>query len=191
MMTTALYFIIGFSVVYTIGGVFAGLVGDSVSKLENVDRWSRPISIIAGLVVVFMGIRVAAQANVPMVCKIPGLKSPDKKGAVGSAAMGVTFAVGCLSCFSATVLSALLLYAGATGSPFTGGLIMLTFSTTVGLIFLLAAFLMTKAVPLVTFIEKARPYIGAVSAIVMIALGMLMIAYRFHIFTGWIFTLWS
>ena len=73
----------------------------------------------------------------------------------------------------------------------TGGLVMLTFSATVGLIFLIAAFLMTKAVPLVTWVEKARPYVGGVSAAVMVFLGFLMITYQFHIFTGWLFELWS
>lgn len=191
MLTTALWFIGGFTVVYTLGGIAAGFVGNSIGRLDSVDTWSRPISIVAGIIVVIMGIRVAAQANVPMVCKIPGLKKPDEKGMIGSATMGITFAVGCLSCFSATVLSALLLYAGATGSPVTGGLVMLTFSTTVGLIFLIAAYLMTKAVPLVTWVEKARPYIGGISAGVMIFLGLLMVTYKFHIFTGWIFELWS
>jgi len=191
MMTTALYFIAGFTVIYTMGGVFAGYVGSSVGKLENVSAWARPVSIVAGIAVVLLGIRVAAQANVPMVCKIPGFNKPDEKGVIGSAMMGSTFAVGCLSCFSATVLSALLLYAGATGSPLTGGLIMLTFSATVGFIFLIAAFLVTKAVPLVTWIEKARPYIGGLSALIMIFLGILMVTYNFHKVTGWIFELWS
>lgn len=191
MMTTALYFIAGFTVIYTIGGMFAGYVGNSISSLENVTSWARPISMVAGVAVVILGIRVAAQANVPMVCKIPGFNRPDQKGAVGSAMMGSTFAVGCLSCFSATVLSALLLYAGATGSPVTGGLIMLTFSATIGIIFLIAAFLITKAVPLVSWVERARPYIGGVSAVIMITLGVLMITYNFHKVTGWIFELWS
>jgi cytochrome c-type biogenesis protein len=191
MMTTALYFILGFTVIYTIGGIFAGYVGNSIGKLDNISAWARPISIVAGIAVVILGIRVAAQANVPMVCKIPGLNKPDKEGVIGSAMMGSTFAVGCLSCFSATVLSALLLYAGATGSPVTGGLIMLTFSATVGFMFLIAAFLVAKAMPLITWVEKARPVIGGISAIVMIALGMLMITYKFHILTGWIFEAWS
>ena len=191
MMTTALFFIGGFTLIYTAGGVFAGYIGGSVSRLDDIGSYARPISIVAGIAVVLMGIRVAAQSNVPMVCKIPGFNKPDKAGAVGSAVMGTTFAVGCLSCFSATVLSALLLYAGATGSPVTGGLIMLTFSATIGVIFLAAAFLVTKAVPLVDWLEKARPYVGGISAVIMIALGILMITYNFHRFTGWIFELWS
>jgi len=191
LVTTSLWFIIGFTVIYTTGGVFAGYVGESLSRLENIGEWARPVSIVAGAAVILLGLRVAAQANVPVVCKMPGFNRPAKhQGWAGSAMMGSTFAVGCLSCFSATVLSALLLYAGATGSPVTGGLVMLVFSAAVGIVFLVAAWLITKAVPLVRWIEKARPVIGAVSAVIMISLGVLMLTYNFHIFTGWLLKLW-
>jgi cytochrome c-type biogenesis protein len=191
LVTTSLAFVLGFTLIYTAGGVFAGWVGDSVGRLDAVGDWSKPISMIAGAVVILLGLRMAAQTRVPLVCKMPGFNRPSKSGFGGSLAMGGTFAVGCLSCFSATVLSALLLYAGATGSAVTGGLIMLTFSAGTGLIFILAAYLVARAVPVVGIMEKARPYIGAVSALVMIALGLLMLTYNFHKFTGWIFTLWS
>lgn len=192
LVTTSLWFIIGFTAIYTTGGVFAGYVGESLSRLENIGDWARPVSIVAGVAVILLGLRVAAQANVPVVCKMPGFNRPAKRqGWAGSAMMGSTFAVGCLSCFSATVLSALLLYAGATGSPVIGGLVMLVFSAAVGLVFLLAAWLVTKAVPLVKWMEKARPTIGAVSAVIMIALGLLMVTYNFHLFTGWLLKLWN
>lgn len=191
LMTTSIAFIAGFTVIYTAGGIFAGWVGDSVSRLDAVGDWSKPVSMVAGAIVIFLGLRMAAQTRVPLVCKMPGLNRPSKGGFGESIAMGGTFAVGCLSCFSATVLSALLLYAGATGSPITGGLIMLTFSAGTGLIFLLAAYLVIKAVPVVQILDKARPYIGGISAAVMIALGVLMLTYNFHKFTGWIFQLWS
>lgn len=191
VVSTSLAFVLGFTLIYTTGGVFAGWVGDSVRRLDAVGDWSKPISMIAGAVVILLGIRMAAQTRVPLVCKMPGFNRPSKSGFTGSVAMGGTFAVGCLSCFSATVLSALLLYAGATGSALTGGLIMLTFSAGTGLIFILAAYLVARAVPVAGIMEKARPYIGGISAAVMIALGLLMLTYNFHKFTGWIFTLWS
>ncbi len=192
LVTTSLWFIVGFTAIYTTGGIFAGYVGESLSRLENIGNWARPVSVIAGVAVILLGLRVAAQANVPVVCKMPGFNRPAKhQGWAGSAMMGSTFAVGCLSCFSATVLSALLLYAGATGSPITGGLVMLVFSAAVGLVFLLAAWLVTRAVPLVKWMEKARPYIGGASAVIMIALGLLMVTYNFHIFTGWLLKLWN
>lgn len=191
VITTSLAFVLGFALIYTAGGVFAGWVGDSVRRLDTVGDWSKPVSMAAGAVVILLGIRMAAQTRVPLVCKMPGFNRPAKSGFFGSLAMGGTFAVGCLSCFSATVLSALLLYAGATGSAVTGGLIMLTFSAATGLIFILAAYLAARAVPVVGIVDKARPYIGGISAAVMIILGLLMLTYNFHKFTGWIYTLWS
>jgi cytochrome c-type biogenesis protein len=190
LFATSASFVVGFTAIYTLGGIAAGYVGASLSRLDLVNVWSRPISIVAGLLVIYMGLRTAAQANVPMVCKVPALNRKAREG--GSAMlMGSTFAVGCLSCFSATVLSALLLYAGATGSPLTGGLIMMIFSLGVGVIFLLAAWLLAHAAPLMTWLEKARPWIGGVSAVVMIGFGLLMVTYKFHIWTGALFRFWS
>jgi cytochrome c-type biogenesis protein len=191
LFTTAAAFVGGFTVIYTIGGIGAGFIGASLSRLNVVDEWARPVSMVAGFVVVYMGLRTAAQANVPMVCKIPVVNRQPREGRFGALVMGSTFAVGCLSCFSATVLSALLLYAGATGSPVTGGLIMLIFSTGVGVLFLLAAWLLANAAPLMTWLEKARPAIGGFSAVIMIGFGILMITFKFHIWTGALFRLWS
>ncbi len=191
LLMTGLFFVAGFTAVYTAGGVIAGFIGESVTRFDDIGSYARPVSIIAGVVVVIMGIRMASQSRVPLVCKLPGFNRPTQTGWVGSAIMGSTFAVGCLSCFSATVLTALLLYAGATGSPLTGGLVMLMFSAGVGVMFLVAAFLVARAAPLQTWMAKAQPSIGAVSAVIMIFLGVLMITYKFHIFTGYLFELWS
>ena len=192
LLATGLWFVAGFTLIYTAGGVVAGWVGASVSRFDSIDPWTRPVSIVAGVIVVLLGIRMASQARVPMVCKLPGFNRPTKKqGRFASAVMGSTFAVGCLSCFSATVLTALLLYAGATGSPLAGGLVMLMFSAGVGLMFLVAAVLVAKAAPVASWLSKAQPVIGVVSAIIMIFLGGLMIVDKFHILTGYLFELWS
>jgi cytochrome c-type biogenesis protein len=191
LLLTGLFFVGGFTAVYTSGGVIAGYIGASVSRYDSIGGYAKPVSIAAGVVVVAMGLRMASQARVPLVCKVPVLNRPTKSGWVGSAVMGATFAVGCLSCFSATVLTALLLYAGATGSAMAGGLMMLMFSAGVGVMFLVAAVLVAKAAPLSTWLAKAQPTIGVISAIVMISLGLLMVTYKFHLFTGYLFELWS
>jgi cytochrome c-type biogenesis protein len=191
LLVTGLFFVGGFTAVYTAGGVIAGYIGESVSRYDNIGGYARPVSIIAGIAVVLMGVRMASQARVPVACKLPGFNRPTSTGWVGSAVMGSTFAVGCLSCFSATVLTALLLYAGATGSPIAGGLVMLMFSAGVGVMFLLAAILIARAAPLARWMSKAQPAIGAVSALIMIGLGVLMITYKFHIVTGYLLELWS
>lgn len=191
LLLTGLTFVGGFTVVYTAGGIIAGYIGESVSRFEDVGSYARPVSVIAGIAVVLMGIRMASQSRVPLACKLPGFSRPARTGWFGSVVMGSTFAIGCLSCFSATVLTALLLYAGATGSPLTGGLVMLMFSAGTGVMFLLAAVMVARAAPLVEWLARAQPVIGAVSAVIMIALGILMISYKFHILTGYLFEAWS
>lgn len=191
LLMTGVFFVAGFTAVYTAGGIVAGYIGDSVSRFNIVGDYARPVSIIAGIAVIAMGIRMASQAKVPLVCKIPGFNRPSKSGTVGSAAMGTMFAVGCLSCFSATVLTAMLLYAGATGSPLAGGLVMLMFSAGVGVMFLVASILVARAAPLATWLAKIQPVIGVISAVIMIFLGGLMVTYKFHLLTGYLLELWS
>lgn len=191
LLLTGVTFVVGFTAVYTAGGIIAGYIGESVTRFENVGSYARPVSIIAGIIVVAMGLRMASQARVPLVCKMPLFNRPTQTGWFGSVVMGSMFAIGCLSCFSATVLTALLLYAGATGSPLTGGLVMLMFSAGTGVMFLLAAVMVARAAPLAEWLAKAQPVIGTVSAVIMIALGILMITYKFHILTGYLFEAWS
>jgi cytochrome c-type biogenesis protein len=191
LLMTGVFFVGGFTAVYTAGGIVAGYIGESVSRFDVVGSYARPVSIVAGIAVIAMGIRTASQANVPLVCKIPGFNRPSKSGTVGSAAMGSMFAVGCLSCFSATVLTAMLLYAGATGSPLAGGLVMLMFSAGVGVMFLVASILVARAAPLAQWLAKIQPAIGVISAVVMIFLGGLMVTYKFHLLTGYLLEQWS
>lgn len=68
---------------------------------------------------------------------------------------------------------------------------MLMFSAGVGVMFLVASILVARAAPLSTWLAKAQPTIGVISAVIMISLGLLMVTYRFHLFTGWLYELWS
>jgi cytochrome c-type biogenesis protein len=100
--------------------------------------------------------------------------------------MGSTFAIGCLSCFSATVLTALLLYAGSTGSPITGATLLFLFSSGVGVVFLVAAWALGEAGPMMDWLHRAQPAIGGVSALIMAGFGLLMVTYQFHVVSGFL-----
>ncbi len=193
LVKTALFFVAGFVVVYTIGGAAAGYVGQSLQRLGNYDPWLRPIGIAAGILIILLAVRTAARARVPLVCRLPGVrpKPGQTTGVLASALMGLSFALGCLSCFSATVLSALLLYAGATGSPLTGALLLCVFSLGIGLVFLLAALLAAEALPLLAYLNQAQPVIGLISAVIMAGFGVLMITNSFHVVSGFLIQLFS
>ncbi len=193
IIKTALFFVVGFTIVYTMGGALAGYIGESLQRLGSYSQWLRPVAIISGVLILALAVRTAARARVPLVCRLPlvRIKPGQKTGFVGSVLMGLSFAVGCLSCFSATVLTALLLYAGATGSPLMGALLMLVFSLGIGLVFLLAALLMVQALPWLTFLRKAQPAIGLASALIMGGFGLLMITDSFHLVSGFLSALFG
>jgi cytochrome c-type biogenesis protein len=187
LLRTGLFFIAGFTAIYTVGGLAAGSIGASLQHLEFVQRWSRPISAVAGVLIIVLAFRVAVQAKAPLVCRLP-IKTKDatSSGWWSSALMGSTFAIGCLSCFSATVLTALLLYAGSTGSPITGATLLFLFSSGVGVVFLVAAWALGEAGPMMDWLHRAQPAIGGVSALIMAGFGLLMVTYQFHVVSGFL-----
>lgn len=190
VLRVGIFFVVGFTFIYTAGGVVAGFLGGSLQQLEIYNRWSRPVSIAAGVVIILLAFRVALQARAPLVCRLPiKVNSEAGSGWFSSALMGSTFAIGCLSCFSATVLSALLLYVGSIGSPVTGGLLLFLFSSGVGFIFLFASWIVSEAAPLMSWLQRSQPIIGGISALLMAAFGVLMVTYKFHIVSGFIFNL--
>lgn len=190
VLRTALFFSLGFTIVYTAGGAMAGMIGRSLQSLGWLQSWNRPLSMAAGVVMLLLGWRVAVNARAPMVCRLPlasRLKSEGGTGLLGSMMTGFAFAFGCLSCFGATVLPALLLYAGATGSVLQGTLIMVIFSLGVTVPFLLAALGLGRILPLLGRLEKATPWLGLASGVVMMGFGLLMITYRFHMASSFIY----
>ena len=190
ILRTAISFSLGFTVVYTAGGAMAGMIGRSLQSLRVLQTWNRPLSMAAGAVMLFLGWRVAVNARAPLVCRLPlatRVRSGGGTGPWGSMMTGFAFAFGCLSCFGATALPALLLYAGATGTVLQGTLIMLTFSLGVTVPFLLAALGLGRILPLLSRMERAAPWLGLAGGLVMMGFGLLMITYRFHLVSGFIY----
>ncbi|MBI3959752.1 MAG: sulfite exporter TauE/SafE family protein [Chloroflexi bacterium] len=190
IMRTGLFFAGGFTLVYTAGGAAAGYIGQSMDRVGVLTTWSRPLSIIAGGIIVIMAVRVAWNAKSPLICRLPMTSlfgKEHKTGVVGSVVMGISFATGCMACFSATVLPALLLYAGATGSVLYGTTLLLVFSLGVTIPCLLLAVGVSRLQPFVSRLQRAGPYLGLASAAVMAAFGVIMLTDQFHLVSSIIF----
>lgn len=100
--------------------------------------------------------------------------------------MGFTFAGGCLSCFSATVLPALLLYASAVGSVMYGALLLMVFSLGISVPVLGLALGVSRSERLLSWLQRNNLKLALVSATIMAGFGILMVTYTFHIFSGFI-----
>lgn len=190
ILRTAIFFSLGFTVVYTAGGAVAGVIGQSLQSLGLLETFNRPLSVLSGLVILVMAWRVIVNARAPLVCNLSlasKTRSASGTGLWGSMMTGVAFAFGCLSCFGATVLTVLLLYIGASGSVLQGAFIMLVFSLGLTVPFLLGALAIDQIVPLLRRAERVAPWMGLASGVVMIGFGILMITYRFHVVSSLIY----
>jgi len=183
-------FVFGYTLLFTGVGALAGWAGQTLQGTW--DAWTRPLAVIAGIFIVIMGLWMAVRSRAPLVCRLPILNRQEvqsrahRGGLLQSTLMGLTFAVGCSTCFGGAVVATLLLYVGTLGSAWQGAAILFFFSLGVGIPFLLAAALLTRVMPLMRGLHRAAPTIGLVSSVIVAAFGFLLIFDKFHLVSSWL-----
>jgi cytochrome c-type biogenesis protein len=95
--------------------------------------------------------------------------------------MGSAFAIGCSTCFGGALFISLMIYVGAVGSPWLGAASLFLFSLGIAIPYLLAAFFLSRALPLLNSLQKATPLIGLVCSVVLISFGVILITDNFHV----------
>ncbi len=186
VMLTALVFVLGFTIPYTVGGALIGGMGQALSASGLLSP-TGPIVVGSGAVMIIMSILVAYRARAPLVCHMPmprALKQNRRLAFLETFISGFAIATGCLSCFGSAILAVLLVYTGLLGSAWMGGLSMFLFSLGIAIPFLLSAFSLSWIMPLAQRLQKFTPMIGLVSAIVMLFFGIVMVSGNFHIVSG-------
>lgn len=180
---TAVLFTSGIVVVYTLAGAAAGFAAQSLSATTIFDDLRAPITFVAGLFVLGMAVRLAVQARAPLICKMPVLNMAGRfgNGPLGTMALGLAFATGCMTCFGAALVLGMFAYVVTTASPLTGALILFTFSLGIAVPLVIAAIAMAKVLPLLGHLERNARYLSLTSAAIMAAYGVLLISGNTHV----------
>ncbi len=183
VMRVAILFVVGFTLVYTAAGAVAGLAGQAIQSSGLLVKWSGPLGMLAGVLLIAMGLWVGFNARAPLVCRLPMptfMRISQSSGVFGPVILGFAFALGCATCFSGALFAALLLYLGTTASAMQGATILFVFSLGIAVPYLLAAATLSQSLPLLNRLGKAAPLIGLASSVVIIAFGFLMLSGNFH-----------
>jgi len=189
LFLVALSFVAGFTGLFTLTGAAIGQAGKHMQMFFAV--WSPTLTVIAGVVVIAMGLWVGIRSQAPLVCRVvpeslrTSLTIPSSY--FGSAIVAVGFSLGCLTCFGGAIIATLLIYVGALGSAFVGALVMLAFSLGVAIPFLLAALFLIRTLPLLSRIQRLAPWIGFASMITIVAFGLILITDNFHALSDFIY----
>jgi len=106
VMASAVIFVLGFSTVFVALGASASLVGGFIHA------WSAELSIVAGIVIIVMGLHFLGLTRIDLLMREGRLPIPKPVGLWGAYLMGLAFAFGWTPCIG-PILAAILSIAAA------------------------------------------------------------------------------
>jgi len=190
VIKAALFFILGFTIVYTAAGALVGFAVQQFGNAPNFDLYQRYVGVAAGLAIIVLALRTAAKVRAPLVCKMPVL-SRMANGRKASSPLelmvaGLAFATGCMTCFGAALIIAMVVYVGLAGSALVGGLTLFLFSMGMGVPLVIAAAAMGRAMPVLNRLERITPWMGLASSVIMIGFAIMLMTGNYMAFTAWL-----
>ncbi len=169
----ALFFVVGFSLVFAALGVLLQTVFSSVAYDARI--W---LSRVGGLIVLFFGLYLAKIISVPFLDRghvFAVGQSPGRSRYVTSLLFGAAFAAGWTPCVGAVLGAILTLAVTQPGAAFA---LMLTYSLGLGLPFLLVGLFAASVQPLINRYAAVSRSITIAFGVVLVLLGILVFTQR-------------
>ncbi len=159
---------LGFSIVFTLLGSAAGIVGDLLFEyLATIEK-------VAGVIIIVMGIFLTGIIKIPALYREMRFMPKSRRfGNLSAVPLGMAFAVGWTPCVGPILA---VIYSLAISSPNQGASLLLTYSLGLGLPFILTGLLFSKLTNSLNWLKKHSMVIQAVSGIILIAFGVLLLS---------------
>ncbi len=161
----AIAFVLGFTLIFSLLGVFAGTIGALLKKYTTV------LNIVCGLIVILFGL---SYLEIIPLNFLKGMKKAHKATSIASAfVFGVIYSISLTPCVGAFLGSALML-ASTSATALKGFILLLCYSLGLGIPFIISAVILDKMTSTVKFIKEHYKTINTVCGIFLIVIGMLM-----------------
>jgi cytochrome c-type biogenesis protein len=170
VMSAALMFVLGFSTVFVALGASASLIGAVIRA------WSAELSILAGIVIIVMGLHFLGLTRIALLMREGRLPIPKPVGLWGAYVMGLAFAFGWTPCIG-PILAAILSVAAAEATVTKGAMLLAVYSAGLGIPFLVAALMVEQ---FSTLFARMKRHLANVER----AMGVLMILTGIGFLTG-------
>lgn len=158
-------FVLGFTAVFSLLGLFAGTLGAFLTEYKTV------VNIICGLIVIVFGLSYLDVFRLPF---FKGIQGSHEVNSIFSAFLfGVIYSVSLTPCVGAFLGSALMM-ASTSGTALQGVLLLVTYSLGLGVPFLISAILIEKLNTAFQFIKKHYKIINLISGIFLILTGIVI-----------------
>ncbi len=165
VLLCALLFVLGFSTVFVGLGASASVVGSALR------RWSAELSIVAGLVIIVMGLHFLGLTRIGFLMREGRMPIPKPVGLWGAYVMGLAFAFGWTPCIG-PVLAAILSIAASENTVQKGALLLAVYSAGLGIPFMLAAILIERSSSALARLKRYLPTVERVMGGLMVFVGI-------------------
>ena len=166
-VTCSLGFVTGFTLMFMAMGALAGTVGSFLRQYETA------VNIVSGLVVIFFGLSFLGVFQLKLFQGSRYSVDANNMGFFPALVFGIVFSVGWTPCVGAFLGSALML-ASQQGHVVEGMLMLLAYSTGLGIPFILSAVLIDYLKTAFNWIKRNYRVINAICGGLLILIGILM-----------------
>jgi len=167
-LARALSFVLGFTALFVLLGVFAGSLGGLLVRYQS------EVNLICGMIMILFGLHYAGILHITLLEKTV---KPDvqvqPKGYLSCALLGAVFAVGWTPCTGPLLGSAMML-AASKGSVISGALLLASYSLGMGIPFVLCALLIDRVKGAFAAIKRHYRVINRVCGVFLVVVGLAM-----------------
>lgn len=165
LMVRAVFFVIGFSLIFILLGVTVSSVSRLISGHLNI------LKKIGGILIFIFGLHMTGLIKIKALYSEKRLLPFNTK--IGPLFLGMAFAAGWTPCVG-PILSSILIYAGSMETFYKGVMLLVLYSLGLALPFLLSAFLVGNLSGFFRKFSKYLPAISIISGILMMLMGILV-----------------
>jgi cytochrome c-type biogenesis protein len=179
VLAASLAFVGGFSLVFILMGASASVIGQKL--LQSLPVLAR----IAGALLIVLGVHMAGILRIPFLSYERRVQAGGGAGLITSFVTGLAFAFGWTPCIG-PILAAILALAASTETVSKGILLLAVYSAGLGLPFILAGLFLKAFYGFFGRIQVHFHKIEIVSGLVLIAVGVLLVANKFTLISGYL-----
>jgi cytochrome c-type biogenesis protein len=170
---SALFFVLGFSLVFISLGASASYLGGLFGSHKALIRW------IGGGAVIIFGMHLAGVFKIKFLYFEKRMSAQKFSGGyLGSFLVGIAFGAGWTPCIG-PILSSILILASTQDTVYKGILLLIAYSAGLGLPLLLTALFINLALGFFSKIKKYYGLIETVSGVILVLMGILIISNNF------------
>lgn len=165
----SLGFVLGFTIVFVLLGVFASTIGKIITAN------SKYINILFGTIIILFGLHYIGILNIKFLNKTKGIKKKsDTLSFFSSIIFGMIFSVCWTPCVGVFLSSALMMSA-TSENILKGGIMLLIYSIGLGIPFIITSVFLEKLKSTFNSIKKHYNIINKIAGIILILSGIMLI----------------